>query len=135
MFLSTPFSHIFRPRFLLNVREQISDPYHATGKIAVLRYTETVYIRMKILCLGDRASLNSNGEEMPTRCSNGGLLILNIINIFSTCFGCLYTHHQEARSCCCQWCCVLVVAVMVPVRRVLRCVHCYEDVARVTVHL
>jgi hypothetical protein len=30
--------------------------------------------------------------------------------------------------CCCQWCCVLVVAVMVPARRVARCVHCYEEV-------
>jgi hypothetical protein len=24
----------------------------------------------------------------------------NIVNISSTCFGCLYTHHQEGRSCC-----------------------------------
>jgi hypothetical protein len=30
--------------------------------------------------------------------------------------------------CCCQWCWVRVVAVMVPARRVARCVHCYEDV-------
>jgi hypothetical protein len=41
-----------------------------------------------------------NEEEIPTRCNNGGLLILKIINISSTCFGCLYTHHQEGRSCC-----------------------------------
>jgi NADH:ubiquinone oxidoreductase subunit 5 (subunit L)/multisubunit Na+/H+ antiporter MnhA subunit len=39
--------------------------------------------------------VNINEEEMPTRCNNGGLLRLNIINISSTCFGCLYTHHQE----------------------------------------
>jgi hypothetical protein len=26
--------------------------------------------------------------------------------------------------CCCQWCCVLVVAVIVPGRRLARCVHC-----------
>jgi hypothetical protein len=32
--------------------------------------------------LGDRASLNSNEEEMPTRCNNGGLLILNIYQYF-----------------------------------------------------
>jgi hypothetical protein len=36
---------------------------------------------------------------------------------------------QIVLACCCQWCCVLVLAVMVPARRVARCVHCYEDVA------
>jgi hypothetical protein len=30
----------------------------------------------------------------------GDLLIFNIINISSTCFRCLYTHHQESRSSC-----------------------------------
>jgi hypothetical protein len=36
-------------------------------------------------------------KVIPAR-YNSGLLIFSIINISSTCFGCLYTHHQESRS-------------------------------------
>jgi hypothetical protein len=59
---------------------------------------------------------------MPTRCNNGGLLILNIINISSICFGCLYTHHQEGRSCC-----VLLQMVLCSANRDLDEVYIVED--------
>jgi hypothetical protein len=80
-------------------------------------YVTFIWVFLK--CLGDRASLNSKWRRIPTRYNNGGLLIFNIINISSTCFGCLYTHHQEGRSCC----------VLLPV---VLCSGCSCDVFTVT---
>ena len=52
-------------------------------------------LRIKTLCLFDRASSLIRGNKMPTRCNR--LVFIAELIVRSTCFGHHYTHHQELK--------------------------------------
>jgi hypothetical protein len=82
-------------------------PYHQKSR------SDCVLLPM-VLCSG--CSCVGSGEEGGEMCS-----------LLRGC--CRIIRRADRTACCCLWCYVLVVAVLVPASWVARCVHCYEDVA------